>query len=79
MASSFLGLISCNSCIAFNPKGVAALSSPSILADMFISMVPAAGWFLGISGKSLEKSGATALENISTIPPRSPILHHPKP
>src|SRR5688572_20113437 len=44
------GLISCNSLIAFNPRGVAALSSPRIFALKFMMMDPVAGWFFGISG-----------------------------
>jgi hypothetical protein len=37
------GLISCNSCMAFKPKGVAALPKPKILADIFKTMEPIAG------------------------------------
>ena len=42
-AFSLSGFISCNSFIAFNPSGVAALSRPSILAERFIKMLPIAG------------------------------------
>ncbi|OPZ26604.1 MAG: hypothetical protein BWZ00_01624 [Bacteroidetes bacterium ADurb.BinA174] len=63
--------------MAFSPKGVAALSNPSILAETFIKMEPDAGCPLGISGKSLENNGATLRENISIIPPRSPIFITP--
>ena len=43
VAVSFFELIDCNSCIAFNPSGVAALSRPSILAETFINIAPSAG------------------------------------
>ena len=39
--SSFLTSSICS--IAFRPKGVAALSSPSILAAMFIKILPVTG------------------------------------
>ena len=40
VAFSFLGFSSCNCSIAFSPRGVAALSSPSILAATFMNMLP---------------------------------------
>ena len=43
LAVSFFGFNSCNSFIAFNPMGVAALSRPNILADIFIKIEPIAG------------------------------------
>ncbi len=46
--------------MAFSPNGVAALSSPNILAEMFMKMFPMTGWFLGMSGKSLQKKRAEA-------------------
>src|SRR5690606_12600377 len=52
-AVSGSGLISCNSFMAFNPNGVAALSRPRILALKFMMMDPVAGWSLGTSGNSL--------------------------
>ena len=76
-ARSFLGLISCNSFIAFNPIGVAALSNPNILAEIFIKILPIAGWSLGISGKIFEKKGPTNLEKALIIPPFSPIFMMP--
>ena len=42
-AVSFFVFSSCNCSIAFRPRGVAALSSPSILAAMFIKMLPVTG------------------------------------
>lgn len=73
-ASSFLGLISCSSFMALRPKGVAALSSPSMLAAMFMKMLPDAGWFLGMSGKIFEKKGVTMREKACIAPPFSPIF-----
>ena len=43
LADSLSVLNSCNCCIAFNPIGVAALSSPSKLAEKFIKIEPVAG------------------------------------
>ena len=43
VARSFLSLSVCISFIAFSPIGVAALSSPSMLAAMFMKMVPVTG------------------------------------
>ena len=40
LASSGFGLTSCSSCMALRPSGVAALSSPSMLAAMFMTMLP---------------------------------------
>jgi hypothetical protein len=76
-AVSLSGFISCSSFIALRPRGVAALSSPRILALKFMMIEPVAGWFLGISGKSLEKKGPTTLESNGTIPPFSPIFIRP--
>ncbi len=47
------GLSFSRSCMARSPSGVAALPRPSILAAMFISIEPMAGWVGGTSGKSL--------------------------
>ena len=44
--------------IAFNPKGVAALPSPSMLAARFMIMAPMAGWSGGMEGKSRRMTGA---------------------
>src|ERR1035437_4997245 len=67
-AVSFLGLISWRLSIALIPKGVAALSRPSKLAEKFITMWPIAGWFFGNSGNNLEKKGPTIFAK-SLIPP----------
>src|SRR5690606_20943928 len=56
-AVSLFGLSSCRSFIAFNPRGVAALSRPRMLALKFMTMEPVAGWLRGISGKRREKNG----------------------
>ena len=56
-AVSFFGFNSCNSFIAFSPNGVAALSSPSILADIFIKIEPNTGCPLGISGNNRQSTG----------------------
>jgi hypothetical protein len=42
----------CRLSIAFNPKGVAALSRPSILALKFITICPMAGCFAALPGKA---------------------------
>ena len=67
-------LSSCNSPIAFNPMGVAALSNPSMFAAIFISIEPKTGWFLGISGKIRVKNGATPFPSVLTTPAFSPIF-----
>ncbi len=43
VAVSFFPFSSCNSVMAFSPSGVAALSSPSMLADTFMNIDPMAG------------------------------------
>ena len=77
VAVSFLSLSDCNSCIALSPNGVAALSSPSILADTFMKIDPMAGCPLGIPGKSREKSGLIRRPKNCITPPRSPIFIKP--
>ena len=77
LAVSFFGLRLCNSCIAFSPTGVAALSSPSILAEKFINIDPNAGCPLGISGKSLVSTGLRKLAKRCTKPLSSPIFSIP--
>ena len=67
-ATSLVGLSSCKLSMAFNPKGVAALSNPSRFAEKFMIMCPMDGCPLGISGKSLEKKGPTMRDN-NLIPP----------
>ena len=42
-AVSLSGLISCSSLMAFSPSGVAALSSPRMLALKFMMIEPVAG------------------------------------
>ena len=76
-AVSFLGFSSCICSIAFRPRGVAALSKPSMLAAMFMKMEPVTGWPLGISGNSLVNSGLSILARIFTTPPFSPIFMMP--
>ena len=71
------GLISCSSFIAFRPSGVAALSRPSMLALMFMTMLPPAGWPRGMPGNTRSKRGAMARANRSIIPARSPIFMMP--
>src|SRR6187431_1329670 len=51
------GFNSCKLSIALIPKGVAALSSPSMLAEKFIIMCPIDGCPFGISGNIFEKNG----------------------
>ena len=43
LAEPGMGLSDCNSAIARNPSGVAALLSPSMLAAMFMTIAPIAG------------------------------------
>ena len=57
VAVSFLGFSSCSFSMALRPSGVAALSRPSMLAAMFMKMLPMAGCPLGMSGKSLLNTG----------------------
>ena len=63
--------------MAFRPIGVAALSSPSILAEKFSIIDPYAGCPLGSSGKSLSKNGPKSLPSIETTPPFSPTFISP--
>ena len=76
LAESFWGLIDWSSCMALSPIGVAALSSPSMLADMFMKIEPKAGCPSGMSGKSLERIGDSSLANLFTKPLSSPICEH---
>ena len=77
LAVSFLGFSSCNPSMAFKPRGVAALSSPSILAARFMKILPVTGCPLGISGNSLLNIGLSSREMRVTKPPRSPIFMIP--
>ena len=75
---SFFDLFSsCMLSIAFSPSGVAALSSPSMLAAIFMKMCPVAGCPFGMSGKRRVKRGLSSLESKLTIPPFSPIFMMP--
>ena len=74
---SSLGFRSCNCFMAWSPMGVAALSSPSMLALMFMSMVPTTGWPLGISGNRRLNRGETIFARIWTAPAFSPIFMMP--
>ena len=76
-AVSFFGFKACICSMAFNPNGVAALSSPNILAAIFMKMLPVTGCPLGISGKSLLNTGDRIRANTSTTPPRSPTFITP--
>ena len=50
VAVSLSGLIPWSSSMAFNPSGVAAFPNPRILADIFNTIEPMAGWSSGTSG-----------------------------
>ena len=63
--------------MARSPSGVAALSSPSMLAAMFMKMLPVTGCPLGISGNSRTNTGESKRESTSITPPRSPIFMMP--
>ena len=76
-AVSFFVFSSCSCSIAFRPRGVAALSKPSMLAAMFMKMEPVTGWPLGISGNSFTKTGLSSRASTLTIPPFSPIFMIP--
>ena len=70
-------LISSICSIAFRPNGVAALSNPSMLAAMFMKMLPVTGCPLGMSGKSLVKMGDSRRASTLTTPPFSPTFMTP--
>ena len=63
--------------MALRPRGVAALSNPSMLAEIFMKMEPVAGCPLGISGKSLVNTGERTRASTLTSPARSPIFMMP--
>ena len=77
VARVFCGLSACSPSIAFRPSGVAALSSPSMLAERFIKMLPTTGCPSGISGKSRLKSGPSQRASTATTPPCSPMRMMP--
>jgi len=76
-AVSFFGFSSCSSFIAFSPNGVAALSRPSILADIFMKMDPNTGCPLGISGNSRQSTGLRKRASALINPLFSPIFMMP--
>lgn len=63
--------------MALRPVGVAALSRPSMLAAMFIKMLPMAGWFLGMSGNNRVNTGLSKRASAFTAPAFSPIFMMP--
>ena len=67
-----------SSCMARMPKGVAALPSPSILAERFRIIAPMAGWSDGTSGNSLTINGRISRAKIVSIPPASATFINPK-
>ena len=77
LAVSFLGLSCCSPSIALRPSGVAALSSPSMLALKFMKMCPKTGWPAGTSGNRRTMSGLSSRASRPTIPPCSPIFMMP--
>ena len=74
LAVSLRGLRACSPSIAFSPNGVAALSSPNMLAARFIKILPVTGCPFGMSGKSLENNGLSIRDSQFTTPPSSPIF-----
>ena len=77
VAVSGSGLRVCSSFIALSPSGVAALSSPSTLADRFITIAPEAGWPSGMPGKSRRNSGPTSRATLLITPAFSPNFINP--
>ena len=77
LAVSFFGFNSCSSFIAFSPMGVAALSSPSILADIFMKIDPMTGCPFGMSGNKRQKTGLSQRERALIRPLFSPIFITP--
>ena len=76
-AVSFFVFSSCICSMAFSPRGVAALSSPSMLAAMFIKIEPVTGCPLGMSGNSLANTGDSRRASTLTTPPFSPTFITP--
>ena len=76
-AVSFFGFSSCSSFIALSPNGVAALSSPSMLADIFIKMEPNTGCPLGMSGNRRQSTGLRKRASALISPLFSPIFMIP--
>ena len=73
LAVSFLVFRSCSPSMAFSPKGVAALSNPSMFAAKFMNMLPVTGCPFGISGNSLQNKGLSAFDSMFITPPFSPM------
>ena len=76
-ALSFSVFSSCSCSMAFRPRGVAALSRPSMLAAMFMKMLPVTGCPLGMSGNSLVNTGLSSRASTLTTPPFSPTFITP--
>ena len=76
-AVSFFVFNSCSCSIAFRPNGVAALSSPSMLAAMFMKILPVTGCPFGMSGNRRVKTGLRMRAKTLTTPPCSPIFIMP--
>jgi hypothetical protein len=77
VAVSLSGFSSCSSFIALRPSGVAALSSPSMLAAKFMMTDPMAGCSGGTSGNRRRKNGRTTVAIAPIAPPRSPTFMRP--
>ena len=77
VAVSFFGFSSCSCSIAFSPSGVAALSSPSMLAATFMKMLPVTGWPFGMSGNRRVNTGDSTRATTFMTPPFSPIFIMP--
>ena len=77
VAVPFFSLRRFSSSMAFSPRGVAALPSPSILAEMFMIMAPMAGCSGGTSGKSRIITGFRERASVETSPDCSAIFIRP--
>ena len=77
VAVSFFGFSSCSCSMAFSPSGVAALSRLSMLAAMFMKMLPVAGCPFGMSGNRRVNTGLSSRASTFTTPLRSPIFMMP--
>ena len=76
-AVSFFMFSSCICSIAFSPSGVAALSSPSMLAAIFMKIEPVTGCPFGMSGNNLVNTGDSRRAKALTTPPFSPTFITP--
>ncbi len=77
VAVSFLWFSSCISFMAFRPMGVAALSRPSMLADIFMNIDPKAGCPAGMPGNRRVNNGEIRCDSQAVMPARSPIFIMP--